>query len=135
MKRALIPFAIAVLAGTMVAQTPPPPPAQATPAPQATPAVPAAPATPAPAAKARVRVYRAAPAVASSSSGSYLGVDVRDVTSTRARELKLKNEQGVEITRVDQDGPAGKAGIKENDVVVSFSGQNVQSAEQLRRLI
>jgi serine protease Do len=73
------------------------------------------------------------PAVAG--SGSYLGVDVRDVTADRAKELKLKNDQGVEITMVDQDSPAGKAGLKEHDVVVSFNGQNVQSAEQLRRLI
>jgi membrane-associated protease RseP (regulator of RpoE activity) len=62
-------------------------------------------------------------------------VDVRDVTSDRARELKLKNDQGVEITMVDQDSPAGKASLKEHDVVVSFNGQSLQSAEQLRRLI
>src|SRR5512138_1641380 len=108
MKRLIVQIAMLVLVGTMTAQvpaTPPPPPAQATPAPQATPAMPATPAIPAPAPKPRVRVYRTAPVVASS-SGSYLGVDVRDVTPNRARELKLKNDQGVEITMVDQDGPA-----------------------------
>jgi C-terminal processing protease CtpA/Prc len=70
-----------------------------------------------------------------SASGSYLGVDVRDVNPDRAKELKLKNDQGVEITMVDQDSPAGKAGLKEHDVVVAFNGQGVQSAEQLRRMI
>ena len=68
-------------------------------------------------------------------SGSYLGVDVADVTSDRAKELKLNEERGAEITAVDSDAPAGKAGLKEHDVVLSLNGQRVESAEQMRRMI
>jgi len=143
MKRALIHLAIVTLAGSMaVAQTnPPTPPPQpkAKTAPQAEDEA-------APKAKAKSRTgtftYHSAPGPAntyvyrtSAAGGSYLGVDVRDVTSDRVSALKLRNDQGVEITMVDQDSPAGKAGLKENDVVVSFNGKPVESAEQLKRLI
>jgi len=67
--------------------------------------------------------------------GSYLGVDTRDVTSERLGDLKLKEEHGVEVTMVDQDAPAGQAGIKEHDVIVSLNGNPVESVEQLRRMI
>jgi serine protease Do len=69
------------------------------------------------------------------SSTSYLGVDTRNLTQDRLGELKLKDDNGVEVTMVDQDAPAGKAGIKEHDVIVSVNGSNVQSVEQLRRMI
>lgn len=67
--------------------------------------------------------------------GSYLGVDTRDVTADRLADLKLKEEHGVEVTLVDQDAPAGKAGIKEHDVILSLNGNQVESVEQLRRMI
>lgn len=67
--------------------------------------------------------------------GSYLGVDTRDVTSDRLGPLQLKEETGVEVTMVDQDAPAGKAGIKEHDVILSVNGEKVESVEQLRRII
>jgi serine protease Do len=66
---------------------------------------------------------------------SYLGVDVADVSSERLSALKLKEEKGVEITMVDQDAPAGKAGLKEHDVILSMNGTTVESAAQLRRMI
>lgn len=66
---------------------------------------------------------------------SYLGVDIRDITPDRVAPLKLKDEQGVEITMVDQDAPAGKAGLREHDVILDFNGTAVESEEQLRRLI
>ena len=66
---------------------------------------------------------------------SYLGVDTRDVTPDRLSDLKLKEEHGVEVTTVDQDAPAGKAGIKEHDVILSVNGTTVESVEQLRRMI
>src|SRR4051794_23099071 len=66
---------------------------------------------------------------------SYMGVDVEDITKERVQALKLKSESGVEITMVDSDAPAGKAGLKEHDVILQFNGTNVESVEQLRRLI
>ena len=66
---------------------------------------------------------------------SYLGVDIRDVTSDRLAQLKLKEERGVEITMVDADAPAGKAGLKQGDVILEFNGTAVESEEQIRRLI
>src|SRR5947209_2563175 len=66
---------------------------------------------------------------------SYLGVDIENVTAERVGPLKLKEERGVEVTMVDQDAPAGKAGIKEHDVIVDFNGTAVESEEQLRRMI
>src|SRR2546426_8434454 len=68
-------------------------------------------------------------------TGSYLGVDISDVTSERLAALKLKDERGVEVTMVDQDAPAGKAGLKEHDVILEYNGAKVESDEQLRRMI
>jgi len=68
-------------------------------------------------------------------SGSYLGVDTRDITPDRLAALHLKDERGVEVTMVDQDAPAGKAGLKEQDVILTLNGTDVQSVEQLRRMI
>jgi serine protease Do len=67
--------------------------------------------------------------------GSYLGVDTRDISSDRLAALHLKDERGVEVTMVDQDAPAGKAGLKEQDVILTLNGSDVQSVEQLRRMI
>lgn len=66
---------------------------------------------------------------------SYLGVDIADVTSERLSALKLKEEHGAEVTMVDQDAPAGKAGLKDHDVILSLNGAAVESAAQLRRMI
>lgn len=68
-------------------------------------------------------------------SRSYLGVGVADVTSDRVQALKLKDDRGVEVVQVDQDAPAGKAGIKERDVIVAFNGTPVESQEQFKRLM
>lgn len=80
----------------------------------------------------------AQPMIFSSEDGgdsSYLGVDVADVTPERLAALKLTEEKGVEVTMVDQDAPAGKAGMKEHDVILTMNGTTVESAAQLRRMI
>src|SRR3954463_1432994 len=66
---------------------------------------------------------------------SYLGIDTQDVTPQRVAPLKLKEERGVEVLTVDQDAPAGKAGMKEHDVILEFNGTRVEGVEHLRRMI
>src|SRR5262249_5036001 len=66
---------------------------------------------------------------------SYLGIDSSDITADRVGPLKLKEERGVEVIMVDQDAPAGKAGLKEHDVILDFNGTRVEGVEHLRRLI
>src|SRR5262249_13897824 len=56
----------------------------------------------------------------------YLGIGGVEVTPERARALNLKEERGVEVSSVVEDGPAAKAGIKEGDVVLEFSGTPVE---------
>ena len=70
-----------------------------------------------------------------SGTGAYLGVDISDVTTDRLGALKLKEEKGVEVTMVDQDAPAGKAGIKEHDVILSMNGTPIESGAQIKRMI
>ena len=66
---------------------------------------------------------------------SYMGVDITDVSGDRLADLKLKEERGAEITMVDQDAPAGKAGLHEHDVILSVNGTAVEGSAQLRRII
>jgi serine protease Do len=67
--------------------------------------------------------------------GSYLGVDVTEIGTERARALKLAEERGVELTRVAEDSPAAKAGLKAGDVVLEFNAQRVEGTEQFVRLV
>ncbi len=67
--------------------------------------------------------------------GSYLGINIRNVTPDRVQSLKLKNASGAEVTMVDQDAPAGKAGLREHDVIVGFNGNQVENEDQLRNFV
>lgn len=70
-----------------------------------------------------------------SGHSSYMGIDIADVTTERLSALKLKEEHGAEITMVDADAPAGKAGLREHNVILSVNGTSIESAAQLRRII
>jgi serine protease Do len=73
--------------------------------------------------------------VLAGTTGSYLGIGVVEITPERARELGLKEEYGVEITRVADDSPAAKAGLKAGDVVLEYNGQRVEGVDQFMRLV
>lgn len=47
----------------------------------------------------------------------------------------MKDARGVEVNYVDRDGPAGKAGLRDHDVIQSFDGKTVDDADDLRRYL
>ena len=65
----------------------------------------------------------------------YFGIDVRDVSEEQVSVLRLKDARGAEIIRVDHDGPAGKMGLREHDVVLQMNGIAIEGEEQIRRLL
>jgi serine protease Do len=76
------------------------------------------------------------PVYLSDEEGSgWLGVEIAEVTSDKSKDLKLPGEHGVLVERVVTDGPAAKAGLKENDVVTEINGQRVEGTAQFRRMI
>jgi serine protease Do len=65
----------------------------------------------------------------------YLGVGVVEVTESRAQALKLKDDSGVEVKRVDENSPAAKAGLHENDVILEVDGKKVNDVGQFIHMI
>lgn len=65
----------------------------------------------------------------------YLGIGVKDIDADSAKKFNLKEVRGVEITQVEENSPAAKAGLKEGDVVLEYNGQPVEGGEQLSRLV
>ena len=74
-------------------------------------------------------------AVTINRGGSYIGVGIQEIDSDRAKALKLREEAGVEVTRVEKDSPAEKAGLMTGDVVIQYSGQRVEGIEQFSRMV
>ncbi len=65
----------------------------------------------------------------------YLGIVIQDLTEEMARAGKFHAKQGAIISRVEEDGPADKAGLKTGDVVVAVNGQEVTGSAELRNVI
>lgn len=68
-------------------------------------------------------------------AAGYLGIGSVDINAERAKELKLSEEIGVEVTRLERDSPAAAAGLRLEDVLVQYNGQRVEGEVQLERLI
>ena len=62
----------------------------------------------------------------------YLGVMIQDLDENKTKVLGLDNKKGAFVTMVVEDGPAGKAGIKEKDVIISLNLKPIESSNQLR---
>lgn len=115
------PAATAVLlAASLVSLAQPAPPA---------PATPPVPPTPPAAAPGGFKVMTFGSPV------SFLGIGVKEIMADRAKELKLKEEAGVEVTRVEEGSPAEQAGLKVGDAVLEYQGNRVEGAEQFVRLV
>ena len=58
----------------------------------------------------------------------YIGVYLNNLDSEKIKALNIKSTNGVLIAKVIENGPAAKAGMQANDVVVAVNGESVNSA-------
>ena len=60
----------------------------------------------------------------------YLGVGVIELTPDRVKALGLKDDNGVEVKRVEEGSAASRSGVKEGDVIVEVNGKEVDDVER-----
>ena len=64
-----------------------------------------------------------------------IGVNIQDLQSEDATKHGLTDLKGALITRIIPDGSAQEAGMKENDVIIKFDGQNVNTVSELQEQV
>jgi len=67
--------------------------------------------------------------------GSYLGIEMEDVTGESVTKYKLGSETGVIVRSVVKGSPADAAHLQENDVIIEYAGFPVFSTSQLVRMV
>jgi serine protease Do len=68
-------------------------------------------------------------------SRGWLGVSIATITPELAEERKLSTTHGVLVDELLADGPAAKAGLAKNDVIVAVDGVSTLTAGELRNAI
>jgi len=62
----------------------------------------------------------------------FLGVSAQDLTPALIEAFGLNQNKGAVITSVDEDSPAGKAGLQPGDILVKINGRDVKNAGDVR---
>ena len=67
--------------------------------------------------------------------GGFLGVHTEDISKENLARYNMREVRGVGITEIVKDSPAEKAGLRKDDVIVRFEGDNITSTRKLSRLV
>jgi len=67
--------------------------------------------------------------------GTFLGVDLAEMTTEFAQRFGAPDTRGVLVTRVDPRAPAADAGLRPGDVIVGFNGKTLENASHFIRLL
>jgi len=63
-------------------------------------------------------------------SGGDIGMEVSDLTSDLAQQCRLSEVEGIVVTYVNPDSPAGRAGIRRCDVIIEINREPVTNVEE-----
>ena len=64
----------------------------------------------------------------------WIGVGLRDLTPELAKSLGVATARGAVVAEVTKGGPAERAGIRKNDVIVAFDGAEVTDSAAMRAM-
>src|SRR5262245_34587570 len=67
--------------------------------------------------------------------GSYLGIEMENVTAENMASYKLNAEAGVIVRSVEKGSPAETANLQEKDVILQYAGMPVFCTMQLEILV
>lgn len=65
----------------------------------------------------------------------FLGIYPEEVSKDNFSKFGLRDVRGAAIKKVEENGPAAKAGLMANDVIIKFNDEEVTSVRKLNRLI
>ena len=64
-----------------------------------------------------------------------IGVSIQQVTAALAESFGLDRPRGAAVSSVDSGGPADKAGLKPEDIILSVNGRKIEQSSELPALI
>ena len=64
-----------------------------------------------------------------------IGVSIQQVTAALAESFGLDRPRGAAVSSVDSGGPADKAGLKPEDIILSVNGHKIEQSSELPALI
>jgi len=64
-----------------------------------------------------------------------IGVSIQPVTAALAESFGLDRPRGAAVSSVDSGGPADKAGLKPEDIILSVNGRKIEQSSELPALI
>lgn len=65
----------------------------------------------------------------------WLGVGIQNLSEDLAKSFNYKSTDGALVGHVEIGGPAGKAGLKQGDIITALNGESVKDINQLRNKI
>ena len=65
----------------------------------------------------------------------YVGIGMQPIDPEMVEFFNLQNSSGALITRVIEDGPAEKAGLKKDDVIIKIGKKNVEDTQDVFNII
>ncbi len=65
----------------------------------------------------------------------YVGISMQDIPVDMVEFFKLKNANGAIVTGVTEDGPADKAGLKKDDVIIQIGSKPVDDSQDVKNII
>lgn len=66
---------------------------------------------------------------------AYLGVYLENLDEKDFKDLGLKENYGVEIESVVEDGPVAEAGIEDNDVILQIDSDKIYTTDQVTKML